>query len=462
MAQSVTLVLALFLWQMFAANTVLNEPTDGPDVYLEQHPRLARGADKEEQQSTSGQYFEKDSVTSPQVTQLSNMSDPEDASRDHSPGLFNPFYPLRQGSYTAYTTVLAAGLLLAVGVVGNMAVMCIVWNNFYMRSAWNYLLASVAFWDFLLLLLCLPVELVNWLSHRRILPDITCRLVPYMEVVSLGVTSFTLCVLGIDRFHAATSSSQRKTRRVERCRSVLVKLVLVWVAAVLLASPELFLWHVTRTAHTTAVDSCSISVSSPPSLLLPDSLHSLLHRYHQARMWWTFGCYLCLPVLFTVLCQMATRNVHSDSSSTYKQRSHDDMSSNHKRHHQKAQEQQLNCTLLALALVYTICALPEHICNITLAYTHVTISVDTAATLALLHHFLLFLKSSITPVVLLFLCKALGRVFMDCCCCCCRACQQTSVEGSPSSAHLPLKATKEAANFLEKTKDASPILCISS
>lgn len=210
-------------------------------------------------------------------------------------------------------------------------------------------------------------------------------------------------------------------------------------------------------------------------------------------MWWTFGCYLCLPVLFTVLCQMATRNVHSDSSSTYKQRSHDDMSSNHKRHHQKAQEQQLNCTLLALALVYTICALPEHICNITLAYTHITISVDTAATLALLHHFLLFLKSSVTPVVLLFLCKvgnmiylkitqlhicvytqlceylhsvygpqALGRVFVDCCCCCCRACQQNSVEGSPGSAHLPLKATKEAANFLDKTKDASPILSISS
>ncbi|XP_061604054.1 G-protein coupled receptor 37-like 1 isoform X2 [Phyllopteryx taeniolatus] len=463
MAPSITMVLVLFLWQMLAATKTLSESpaSEVTNVDLDQHRRLSRGTDEEEQQSTFNQSFENDSVTPPQVTRLSNITDPE-GDHDHAPGLFNPFYPLRPGSYTAYVTALAAGLLLAVGVVGNMAIMCIVWNNFYMRSAWNYLLASVAFWDFLLLLLCLPVELLNWLSHRRILPEVTCRLVPYMEVVSLGVTSFTLCVLGIDRFHAATSSFQPKTRRVERCRSVLVKLVVVWVAAILLASPELFLWQVARTAPPATADSCSISASSPPSLLLPDSLHSILHRYHQARMWWTFGCYFCLPVLFTVLCQMATRNVHSDSSSTHKQRSHDDPSSNHKRHHHHALERQLNCTLLALALVYTICVLPEHISNITLAYTHVTISEDTVAMLTLLHHFFLFLKSSITPVVLLCLCKALGQVFMDCCCCCCRVCQQNLVEGSPGSAHVPLKVAKEAAIFFDKAKDTSAILSISS
>ncbi|XP_061666984.1 G-protein coupled receptor 37-like 1 [Syngnathoides biaculeatus] len=462
MAPSITMILVLFLCQMLAATKTLNESlvSEVMDVDLDQHRHLPRGADKGEQQSNFSQSFDNDSVTPPQVIRFSNMTDPEGIPRDHNPGLFNPFYPLRRSSYTAYVTVLAAGLLLVVGVVGNMVIMCIVWNNFYMRSAWNYLLASVAFWDFLVLIFCLPVELVNWLSHRRILPEVTCRLVPYMEVVSLGVTSFTLCALGIDRFHAATSTFQQKTRQVERCRSVLVKLVVVWVAAMLLASPELFLWHVARTASAATADSCSISPSSPPSLLLPDSLHSILHRYHQARMWWTFGCYFCLPVLFTVLCQMATRNVHSDSSATHKQHTHDDPTSNYKRHHQ-ALERQLNCTLLALAVVYTICMLPEHIGNITLAFTHVTMSENTVATVTLLHH-LLFLKSSITPVVLLCLCKALGQVFMDCCCCCCRECQQNSVEGSPGSSHIPLKVAKEAPIFFNKAKDTSATLSISS
>ncbi|XP_034721416.1 G-protein coupled receptor 37-like 1 [Etheostoma cragini] len=164
------------------------------DLDLESLPRrrLARGggADDDEQQSTFGQSFENDSVTTPRATEFSNgtevgaadRGDGEDVGGNASPGLFNPFYPLEEGSYAAYAVLFLGGLVLAVGVVGNMALMCIVWNNYYMRSAWNYLLASVAFWDFLVLVLCLPVVVLNQLSHRRILGDITCRMVPYMEV----------------------------------------------------------------------------------------------------------------------------------------------------------------------------------------------------------------------------------------------------------------------------------------
>ncbi|XP_047442892.1 G-protein coupled receptor 37-like 1 [Mugil cephalus] len=452
------------------------------DLDLDRNRRLTRGADEDEQQSTFSHSFENDWVTTPQVTEFSNTTlvttgdDGQDNDVNlHSgntsipahdvPGLFNPFYPLAESSYAAYAILFLAGLVLAVGVVGNMAVMCVVWNNYYMRSAWNYLLASMAFWDFLVLVLCLPVVVLNQLSHRRILGDITCRMVPYMEVVSLGITSFTLCALGIDRFHAATSSSQPKARRVERCRTVLLKLLLVWLAALLLSSPEIFLWQLSQAVSPSTgrlVDSCTITPSSPLSLYLPDSLHSLLLRYHQGRMWWCFGCYFCLPVLFTVLCQMATRNVNSDSTSAQKQRTHDDRSSNQKRQQHQAVERQLNCTLLALAVVYGVCALPEHVCNITLAYTHITVSEDTASMLALLHHFLLFFKSSVTPVLLLCLCKALGQAFMDCCCCCCQECQPTTAQGSPGSAQVKLKAANETSIFFDKAKDTSAILSITN
>ncbi|XP_078477985.1 LOW QUALITY PROTEIN: G-protein coupled receptor 37-like 1 [Lampetra planeri] len=442
-----------------------------PVLNSDQHLRLARGTDEEEQQSTFGQSFENDSVTPPQVTEFnsasgnSNEQQGNGSSPDRgAPGLFNPFYPLVEGSYAAYAVLFLAGVVLALGVVGNMAVMCIVWNNYYMRSAWNYLLASMAFWDFLVLVVCLPVVVLNQLSHRRILGDITCSMVPYMEVVSLGITSFTLCALGIDRFHAATSSSQPKARQVERCRSVLLKLLLVWLSALLLSSPEIFLWQLSQAVSPSTgrlVDSCTITPASPLSLYLPDSLHSLLLRYHQGRMWWCFGCYFCLPILFTVLCQMATRNVNSDSSSSQKQRNQDDRSINQKRQQHQAVERQLNCTLLALAVVYGICALPEHVCNITLAYTHITVSEDTATMLGLLHHFLLFFKSSVTPVLLLCLCKALGQAFMDCCCCCCQECQPNTSQGSPGSTQVKLKAANESS-FFDKAKDTSAILSISS
>ncbi|XP_056130331.1 G-protein coupled receptor 37-like 1 [Lampris incognitus] len=447
----------------------------GPEVLLDldQHRRLTRSTEDEEQQSTFSHSYENDSVPTPQATEFTSTTKTADGgvhntSSPDPPGLFNPFYPLVESSYSAYAILFLAGLVLAVGVVGNMAVMCIVWNNYYMRSAWNYLLASMAFWDFLVLVLCLPVVVLNQLSHRRILGDITCRMVPYMEMTSLGITSFSLCALGIDRFHAATSSSQPKARRVERCRSVLLKLLLVWLASLVLSSPEVFLWQLSQAVSPATgqlVDSCTITPSSPLSLHLPDSLHSLLLRYYQGRMWWCFGCYFCLPVIFTILCQLATCNVNNDSSSAHKQRGHDDRSSNQKREQHQAVERQLSCTVLALAVVYGVCALPEHVCNITLAYTHITVSEDTAAMLVLLHHFLLFFKSSVTPVLLLCLCKALGQAFMDCCCCCCQDCQPTTTQGSPGPAQVKLQTTSEMASssiFFDKAKETSAILSISS
>ncbi|XP_075993575.1 G-protein coupled receptor 37-like 1 [Genypterus blacodes] len=461
----------------------LLRPVDSEVLDLDQQRRLTRGAEEEEQQSTFSHSYENDSVTPPQATELHNVTEEEAEGRDAddghnsednhphgntsspehgTPALFNPFYPVAESSYAAYAILFLAGLVLAVGVVGNMAVMCVIWNNYYMRSAWNYLLASVAFWDFLVLVLCLPVVVLNHLSHRRILGDITCRMVPYMEVTSLGITSFTLCALGIGRFLAATSSSQPKARRVERCHSVLLKLLLVWLSSLLLSSPEIFLWQLSQTASGQTgrtVDSCTITASSPLTLYLPDSLHSLLLRYHQGRTWWCFGCYFCLPVLFTVLSQLATRNVQSDSSAAKKQRNHDNLCPDQKQHW--AVEQQLNCTLLALAVVYGVCALPEHVCNITMAYTHVPVSEDTMAMLALLHHFLLFFKASVTPVLLLCLCKALGQAFMDCCCCCCQECHPITGHASPGSAHMKLKAN-ETSIFFDKAKDASAILSISS
>ena len=96
--------------------------------------------------------------------------------------LHNPLYPVTESSYGAYTVMLLALILFAVGIVGNLALMCIVWHNYYLKSAWNCILASLAFWDFLVLFFCLPVVIFNELTTKRLLGDLSCRLVPYLEV----------------------------------------------------------------------------------------------------------------------------------------------------------------------------------------------------------------------------------------------------------------------------------------
>lgn len=62
------------------------------------------------------------------------------------------------------------------------------------------------------------------------------------QVSSLGVTTFSLCALGIDRFHVATSTLP-EARPIEPCPSILAKLAVIWVGSMMLAAPELLLWQ---------------------------------------------------------------------------------------------------------------------------------------------------------------------------------------------------------------------------
>lgn len=107
---------------------------------------------------------------------------PGNSSSGHGLGLLNPLFPVTDGSYWAYAVMLLALVLFAAGIVGNLALMCIVWHNFYLKSTWNCILAGLAFWDFLVLFFCLPVVVFHELTLKRLLGDLSCRLVPYLEV----------------------------------------------------------------------------------------------------------------------------------------------------------------------------------------------------------------------------------------------------------------------------------------
>lgn len=96
--------------------------------------------------------------------------------------LKNPFYPLSAEAAGAYAVLLVSAVIFGVGVIGNVSVMCIVCHNFYMRSISNSLLASLALWDFSVLFFCLPLVLFHQLTSTWLLGQLSCRIIPYLEV----------------------------------------------------------------------------------------------------------------------------------------------------------------------------------------------------------------------------------------------------------------------------------------
>ncbi|MEJ1280856.1 G protein-coupled receptor 37 [Cricetulus griseus] len=416
--------------------------------------------------------------------------------------LKNPFYPLTQESYGAYAVMCLSVVIFGTGIIGNLAVMCIVCHNYYMRSISNSLLANLAFWDFLIIFFCLPLVIFHELTKKWLLEDFSCKIVPYIEahviqrsnwsifpsptqsscaspafsslppvlcspqscssplllcppessspsipssnlpslavptllflfsnamisqnlcilcppqVASLGVTTFTLCALCIDRFRAATNV-QMYYEMIENCSSTTAKLAVIWVGALLLALPEVVLRQLSKEdlgfSGQAPAERCVIKISPD----LPDTIYVLALTYDGARLWWYFGCYFCLPTLFTITCSLVTarkiRKAEKASTRGNKRQIH--------------LESQMNCTVVALTILYGFCIIPENICNIVTAYMATGVSQQTMDLLNIISQFLLFFKSCVTPVLLFCLCRPFSRAFMECCCCCCEECIQKS------------------------------------
>ncbi|KAM6436487.1 prosaposin receptor GPR37 [Liasis olivaceus] len=331
------------------------------------------------------------------------------------PHVKNPFYPLTEESYGAYAVMCLSVVIFGIGIMGNMAVMCIVCHNYYMRSISNSLLANLAFWDFLIIFFCLPLVIFQELTKKWLLEDFSCKIVPYIEVASLGVTTFTLCALCIDRFRAATNV-QMYYEMIENCTSTTAKLAVIWIGALLLALPEVVLRQLTKEnseiSGNPPVERCVVKISPH----LPDTIYVLALTYDGARLWWYFGCYFCLPTLFTITCSLVTaRKIRKVEKACTR---------GNKRQIQL--ESQMNCTVVALTILYGFCTIPENICNIVTAYMATGVSQQTMDLLHLISQFLLFFKSCVTPVLLFCLCKPFSRAVLECCCCCCDECIQKS------------------------------------
>ncbi|XP_018560694.1 prosaposin receptor GPR37 [Lates calcarifer] len=353
----------------------------------------------------------------------------------------NPFYPVTAESYGAYAVMITAAVIFSVGIIGNVSVMCIVCHNYYMRSISNSLLANLALWDFVIIFFCLPLVVFHELTKNWLLGEFSCRIIPYLEVASLGVTTFTLCALCIDRFRAATNV-QMYYEMIENWASTTAKLAVIWVGALLLALPELLIRQLVTEdgdpPDVTPCERCVVRISTE----LPDTLYVLGLTYDGARLWWYFGCYFCLPTLFTICSSLVTaRKIRRAERACVRGSKK-----------QIQLESQMNCAVVALAILYGFCIIPENICNIVSVYMAAGVPRRTLDILHLVSQLLLFCKSAVTPVLLFCLCQPFTKAFLDCCCCCCEEC------GPPRS---PATAASDVENECTTTElELSPFSTI--
>lgn len=94
---------------------------------------------------------------------------------------------------SVYAVIVGAGLL------GNVTLLRTFLSGGAARSAPNVFMSSLACGDLLLLLTCVPVDASRYFSHEWLFGEAACKLLPLIQLTSVGVSVFTLTALSADR-----------------------------------------------------------------------------------------------------------------------------------------------------------------------------------------------------------------------------------------------------------------------
>lgn len=91
------------------------------------------------------------------------------------------------------------GVIIAVGLVGNVTLMKTCLSVKSLRTVPNLFLSSLALGDLLLLVTCAPVDASRYLVDEWLFGRVGCKLIPFIQLTSVGVSVFTLTALSADR-----------------------------------------------------------------------------------------------------------------------------------------------------------------------------------------------------------------------------------------------------------------------
>ncbi|XP_066300960.1 prokineticin receptor 2-like [Branchiostoma lanceolatum] len=127
-------------------------------------------------------------------------------------------------------------LSICVCGVGNLLLLIVIAAYKKMRTITNALIANLAFSDFIVAVVCMPLIMDYYIvrpDRYWTYSDTTCTVINYLRMASLYVSTNSLLVIAIDRYVVLVCTSVTRMSP----RAAFIVTVLVWVVSMLLAIP---------------------------------------------------------------------------------------------------------------------------------------------------------------------------------------------------------------------------------
>ncbi|XP_027761955.1 endothelin receptor type B [Empidonax traillii] len=339
-----------------------------------------------------------------------------------------------------YINTVVSCLVFVLGIIGNSTLLRIIYKNKCMRNGPNILIASLALGDLLHIIIDIPINVYKLLAEDWPFGVEMCKLVPFIQKASVGITVLSLCALSIDRYRAVASWSRIKGIGVPKWTAV--EIVLIWVISVILAVPEAIAFDmITMEYRGKDLRIC---------LLHPMQKTSFMMFYKQAKDWWLFSFYFCLPLAITAFFYtlMTCEMLRKKSGMQIALNDH------------LKQRREVAKTVFCLVLVFALCWLPLHLSRILKLTIYDQKDPNRCE---LLSFFLVMdyiginmasLNSCINPIALYLVSKRFQNCFKSCLCCWCQSKDLLSLEERQSC--LKFKANDHGYdNFRSSNKYSS-------
>ncbi|XP_015241913.1 PREDICTED: endothelin B receptor-like [Cyprinodon variegatus] len=301
-----------------------------------------------------------------------------------------------------YINIMVSLVVFVVGIVGNLALLKVIYTNKTMRSGPNIIIASLALGDLIHIVIDIPINSYRLLAEDWPFGLIMCKFVPFLQKTSVGITVLSLCALSVDRYRAVVSWNQIKGIWVSVRTAI--EITLIWVFSILLAVPEIVGFDmITMDYKEKHLRIC---------LLHPIQTTQFMQFYKSAKDWWLFGFYFCMPltwtaVFYTLMTRKMLRNTENTLSEHIKQR------------------REVAKTVFCLVLVFALCWFPLYLSRILKWTIYDSKDPNRCRLLSVflvLDYFginMASLNSCINPIALYIVSKRFKRCFKACLCSLC-------------------------------------------
>ncbi|KAK7129475.1 hypothetical protein R3I94_017629 [Phoxinus phoxinus] len=329
-----------------------------------------------------------------------------------------------EGLFKYVNTVLSCAIF-AVGMLGNATLLRIICQNKTMRNGPNALIASLALGDLVYIAIDIPINLYKLLAMRWPFDDsvfglFLCKLMPFLQKTSVGITVLNLCALSVDRYRAVASWS--RVQGVGIPVFTALEIVFIWTLAAVLAVPEAIGFKMVSFEYNNiTIRTCMLKPETP-----------FITFYRDVKVWWLFGFYFCVPLVCTgvfytlMTCEMLSNRKGSLKFSLSE--------------HLK-QRREVAKAVFSLVLIFALCWFPLHLSRILKKTVYFQNDVGRCDLLNFLLVFdylsinLATINSCINPIILYFVSKKFKNCFRSCLCCWCYP------SGSLLSSVVPLNGT---------------------